>query len=730
MPFPKLLSTLALSSVLCQQLYAQEALLTTVSVNSKSVVISHTETPPLIDGIIDDEVWTNATFIDDLHQVNPVEYAAPSEPTEIYMLYDADAIYVAVRLFINPEDLTDNILRRTGNVINDDNIVINVDPFNNQRSGYYFGVNANGVRVDGIFQNVTQPDNDWDSIFFVETSRFEGGWIAEFAIPFRSLSFDPNSSTWGLNFTRSIQSKNELIAWQSYNRRFDPSSYGELRGLNNINQGLGLDIIPSFSMSSARRFSPDNTEDNFEPSLDMVYKITSSLNGSLTINTDFSSAEVDNRQVNLTRFNLFFPEKRDFFLRESDIFQFGRIGASNALGGGQNGRPFFSRNIGLGSSGESVDLNYGAKVSGRIGKLDIGALSIRQDAQAAVDASTLSVVRANMGLVGESTLGFIMTDGNPRSNLDNSLYGVDYLYRNSGLSGGRSLEASGWYQASDTEGLSDNDSAAGAGFALTNNTGFNGGLAVKRFESNFNPALGFANRKNVDDYSVQSGYSHRFSSGYFQTYDFRLTGRRYNAIGAGLESQSILFQPFSISNRSGDRLLWISKYNKEVLAAPFEISPGVVIPAGEYHFSDDGFTFSTAGFREWSGSFSYIHGSFYSGNFDRSWADITWKPSARFSTTLEYDVQLVDLPEGKFTTRIISGAIDYIFFNNLSWTNLIQYDNVSETLGINMRLHWVPEEGQEFYFVINQLMEDYDRDNKFQSEFTDFTIKFSYTFRY
>jgi len=701
-----------------------------ITVNNKSIEIQRTDSPPIIDGIIDDTVWENAAFIDDLHQVNPVEYATPSERTEVYLLYDADALYIAARLYIDEEALTNNILRRTGNVIQDDNIVINLDPFNNQRTGYYFGVNANGVRVDGIFQNVTQPDNDWDSIFFVETSRFDGGWVAEFAIPYRSLSFDPNSDTWGLNFTRSIQSRNELLAWQSYDRRYDPSSYGKLTGIENINQGVGLDITPSLSMNTNRRFSPDNRDDNFEPSLDMVYKITPSLNGSITVNTDFSATEVDNRQVNLTRFNLFFPEKRDFFLRESDIFQFGRIGASNTLGGGQNGRPFFSRTIGLGGNGESVDLDYGAKVSGRVGNLDIGALTIRQAEQAAVDATTLSVVRANMGLSGESTLGFIATDGNPRSNLDNSLFGLDYLYRNTNLSGRRSLEVSGWYQASDTEGIDNDDSAAGAGFALTNNNGFNGGVAVKRFESNFNPALGFANRTDVNDYSVQTGYSYRFSSGYLQTYDGRLTGRRYDTIGGGLQSQTILFQPFSISNRSGDRLLWISKYNKEVLIAPFEVSPGVIIPPGEYHFSDDGFTFRTAGFREWSGSISHIHGNFYSGKFDRSWADLTWKPSPKFNATISYDIQFFDLPEGKFTTRIISGSIDYIFSNRVSWINLIQYDNVSETMGINMRLHWIPQEGQEFYFVINQVMEDYDRDNRFHSERTDMTVKFSYTFRY
>lgn len=703
--------------------------------SGKSFQVVRTDSPPVIDGVIDETIWQTAAFINDLHQITPVEFADPSEHTEIYVLYDDDALYVAARLYIDPEQITDNILRR-GEIIflDDDTLSVNLGPFNDQRSGYFFAVNPNGVRSDGIFQNVSQPYTEWDSIYYVETSRFEGGWIAEFAIPYKSISFDPNSDTWGINFYRGIKDRNEAIAWQSFDGRFDPSSYGQMIGMEDLDQGLGLDIIPSMTANNNRTFNPGDRDSSFEPSLDLAYKITPSLNGILTFNTDFSATEVDNRQVNLTRFSLFFPEKRDFFLRDADIFEFGRIGARNSFGAGrfganQNGRPFFSRNIGLGAKGEAVDLNYGGKISGRIGNLDIGALTVRQDQQTNIDATTLSVVRANMSVLSESTVGFIVTDGNPRSNLDNSLVGVDYLYRTSADSG-RILEISGWYQSSDTEGFTGDEGAAGFGFNLPNSTGFSGGAAIQRFESNFNPALGFVNRTGVENTVAEMKYTHRFASGVWQTYEFQLEGKYYDLIDGGMQSKQFSVEPYRLTNQTGDVFFWRTNFFTEVLQTPFHIAPGVVIPSGSYSYKDHGIEFRTAGFREWSTNFTYIWGPFYTGELDRYFGSVTWKPSANFRANIGYDLRYVNLPEGKFTTRMTNVEIDYIFSPDLSLVNLIQYDNISETVGVNMRLQWVPQEGQEFFFVINQLMEDYDKDNNFHSAYTDLTVKFSYTFRY
>jgi hypothetical protein len=229
----------------------------------------------------------------------------------------------------------------------------------------------------------------------------------------------------------------------SRNRAYNPSVFGLASGFEGLEQGVGLDIIPSVAATSRKDHTTDVSDTDFEPSLDLVYKITPQVNGSLTVNTDFSATEVDDRQVNLTRFGLFFPEKRDFFLREADIFEFGGIGGQrqsqipglNTLA--QNGRPFFSRRIGLSPAGQIVDLDYGAKVSGRVGRWELGALSIRQDEFAGVGADNLSVIRARHGILSESNIGVIVTEGNPSANLDNSLAGIDFLYRNTRLPGDR-----------------------------------------------------------------------------------------------------------------------------------------------------------------------------------------------------------------------------------------------------------------------------------------------------
>ena len=213
------------------------------------------------------------------------------------------------------------------------------------------------MRADGLYRNVTEFYGDWDSIFDAAAGRFEGGWTAEIEIPYKSISFDPTTDTWGLNFSRTVVRKNEIIAWVSRNRAYNPAVSGLAVGFEGLEQGIGLEVVPSLAVSDRKNFLTGESDSDTEPSLDMAYRITPQLNGSLTINTDFSVTEVDDRQVNLTRLGLFFPEKRDFFLREADIFEFGGIGGQrqssipglNTLA--QNGRPFFSRRIGLSTTG-------------------------------------------------------------------------------------------------------------------------------------------------------------------------------------------------------------------------------------------------------------------------------------------------------------------------------------------------------------------------------------------
>jgi hypothetical protein len=702
----------------------------------KSVHMVRTPVAPVIDGVLDEAVWANAALVDNLHQVSPIEYAEPYERTEVYLLYDDDALYIGAKLYdTEPEDITAQNLRQNDSIGQDDRFYVTLDPFNSRRSGYWFGVNPNGVRSDGLYQNVSEFYGAWDSIFQAAAGRFEGGWIAEMEIPFKSISFDPNTDTWGLNFSRGVVRKNEQLAWVSRNRAYDPSSSGLAIGFEGLQQGVGLDIVPSVSTGKSRWFDPSRTDSTFEPSLDVAYRLTPQLNASLTINTDFSATEVDDRQVNLTRFGLFFPEKRDFFLREADIFEFGRIGSpSGAIydfgAGGQNGRPFFSRRIGLSNAGQAVDLEYGGKLSGRVGRWELGALSIRQDAYEGVDAETLSVVRAKLGVLNESSVGVIATNGNPGANLDNSLAGFDFLYRNTRLPGGRTFEATAWVQQSDTEGLSGGDGAVGIGVRMPSSQGIRFGAGIEEFEENFNPALGFLNRRGITDYTFDIGYTLRPRNGPIQSLVSTIDAQRIELIDGGVQSESVNVRLFEMTSHRNDRLMMIYRDQREVLYDAFPIWGDIVIPVGDYSFDDLGVRLMTGNHRKIAGAVSYIDGTFYGGTKLDENVELTWRPSPKFRGSLSYNYSEIELPQGNFETRLVTMGLDYVFSSTMSWVNLIQYDNASETIGINMRWHWIPEAGRELYFVINHNLQDLDRDNKFKSTYSDITAKFTYTFRF
>jgi hypothetical protein len=640
-------------------------------------------------------------------------------------------------------------MRQNDNLGQDDRFYVTIDPFNDRRSGYFFGLNPNGVRADGLYRNVTEFYGDWDSIYDAAAGRFEGGWTAEIEIPYKSISFDPTTDTWGLNFSRTVVRKNEIIAWVSRNRAYNPAVSGLAIGFEGLKQGIGLEIVPSLAVSDRKNFVTGEKDSETKPSLDMAYRITPQLNGSLTINTDFSVTEVDDRQVNLTRLGLFFPEKRDFFLREADIFEFGRIGASDGTGSlsnaeRQNARPFFSRRIGLGELGEPVDLNYGGKISGRVGRFELGALSIRQDENplAGVDDTTLSVVRAKAGIGRESTIGAVFTDGDPLNPRDNSLAGFDALYRNSRLPGGRTIEAGAWYQSTKTDwfaGEAPNplepdgaDSAAGISISIPSNNKFRGAFATRRVEANFYPALGFTSRTDVRDYSGQIAYTHRPAHGYWQSLFFNLDGQRIEGLNGRLQSQQIGLTPIQMHNRTNDMLYIRSNFEKVELEVPFEIRPGTIIPVGEYSTDDHGVEWGFSAHRRFSGRIARTDGGFYNGNRVRTFGNFTWVPSPRFRTGVGFNLQEIDLPveNGQFTTRIVNTNFDIVFSSKLSWTNLIQYDNVSEIIGLNLRLNWIPEAGRELFFVVTHNLQDFDEDDHFRSLASDVVAKASYTFRF
>ena len=710
-------------------------------VEAKSLRAVKVNTAPILDGKLDDPVWRQAEVVTDLHQNRPGDHATPSEPTELYVIYTSDALYIGARMFDSePDQIAAPTLRHGQGMPFDDRLVIILDPFNQGRAGFRFETNLNAARHDALYTTPTSFTLDWNTIWEVATSVDGKSWIAEVEIPFKSLPFDPNLDTWGFNFGRGIRRRNEEMAWVSLDRSYNPTIMGEMSGMEGMDQGVGLDIVPSFAAIRQREYSPSGSEQNYEPSLDAFYRLTPSLNAALTINTDFSAAEVDNRQVNLGRFNLFFPERRDFFNNDSDLFQFGGIsnmaGGNSASTGGsrENARPYFSRKLGLAADGSPVDINYGGRISGRVGRFNIGALAIKQDENAGVDASELLITRVSANVLDDSRIGFIYTDGDPTSGIDNSVAGVDFQYINNQLSNGRRLQSNVFFQQSDTPGLSGDDASYGFGIAFPSSQGFRTRVGYKVVEDNFNPAMGFVNRSNIEDLTADVGYTHFFERGIFQTAFGGIDMQRIEVIDGGLQTEVLNYRLLELETTSRDRISLNRFESKEVVLNAFAIfrqtGNEISIQPGSYDFGETQIGFNTAGQREFSGGVNYRTGDFFNGERVNINGSFTWNQSRNFSMSLRYDWNDIELPQGDFTTRLSSVNSQVAFSPNLYWISLIQYDNISEEIGINTRLQWVPRAGQEAFIVLNHNMQDFDQDNRFDTAFSELSLKFRYTFRF
>ena len=694
------------------------------TIGAKTIPAVRTDEPPALDGRLEDAVWARAAVIDDLHMVVPVEYAPPSEKSEIRVLYDEDALYFAARFYDREPGRVSALVMRQGDFSwGEDGFSIILDPMNQGRSGYVFDINPNGVRSQGLYTDVTEEDWDWEAIWRGASRRDDQGWTAEVAIPFKTLSFDPDNDTWGINFIRWLGRRNEQFGWVSHNRDQNPANSGLIVGLTGLEQGLGLDIVPGFRLGRVDDEQSGRDESFLEPSLDAFYKITPALTAAVTVNTDFSGTTVDARQINLTRFDLFFPEQRQFFLQDADIFEFGRIGDDS-------GKPFFSRRIGLTGSGDAIDIDVGAKLTGRAGPFDIGVLGVRQDAEDRSDKAELLVARLAANVLEESSLGIIATAGNPTGTPDNRLLGADFRYLNTRLSPDRTIVGSLWYQQTETDGESDHSAAFGVNLALPARRGWLLEAEWMEVQRNYFPALGFVNRTGIREYEVETGYNWRPDTRRLRSITSGVEFWRVQTIAGEVESQEFKVDVLELENQTADVLTLSHQSNRERLTEPFGIFDGVTIPAGDYTFDSICIEGATGQFRRVSGEFIACDGEFYDGERTTIAPYLTWRPDPHLRFGAGFEWNDVDLPQGSFVTRLASLRADVAFTSTWYWENFLQYDNVSETIGVNSILRWVPEAGREAVLVLNRQLEDLDRDNRFASYYSELTFKLSYTFRF
>ncbi len=674
-----------------------------------------------LDGRLTEAIWHQAILVEDFHQINPNEFDQPSQATQVRLFITNDFLFIAAILKDSEvEAVVANQLNQRGRMSNDDQFWIMLDTFNDQRNGYYLQANANGVGGDALIENNSKMIWEWDGIWDVASHRDEGGWILEMKIPFKTLNYDANNTTWGFNMGRSISRLNEQIQWSSNGRQDFPEAppyAGLITGMEIPSAGLSLDVVPSMALATG---DLNKATSGFEPSLDLFYRPNATNTLALTLNTDFSATDVDSRQVNLTRFSLFFPEKRDFFLQDAGIFEFGGLSG--------NGSPFFSRSIGISEDGEPLSLNAGVKLTGRQGRLSYGVLGIQQDNLAATQSTELAVTRVTANVLNESQVGAIMTYGDPNAPGRASTAGVDFRYRNSAVAGSsNAMVLNTFIQQNKRADTTGDDLAFGLDWRFPNERHTARFKAVE-IQQNFDPALGFVNRTNIRDYLAYYRFKIRPENEHIRAVNNWLWLEMTTDLDNKIESRTI----YAFVGVNGVRNDWTTiQYRKtrEVLSSPFEISDGITIPEGSYDWHELSLFYGTDAGRKWSIEGNLRSGGFFGGDKRSMKVTGRWKPSGHFNVALDLGVNNIALPQGKFITRLV-GLNNNIAINaQWSITTNIQYDNVSNSLGLNSRVRWIPKIGQELFLVYNYSA-DVDAEYDLQNPQNSTVFKASYTIRF
>ena len=695
----------------------------------------------VIDGSLDEAPWRTAPKIGDLVQRIPVAGAVPTEKTEVTLLYDKDNLYIGVMCYDSePRRVLASQMAQDASLRADDRLEIVLDTFRDQSNAFYFSTNPAGVLVDGLVFANGETNDDWDAIWIVRTEQTDEGWSAEFAIPFKTLSFPAGETVWGFNTSRTIQRKLEENRWTGarfQTQFFQISEAGEITNLEGLTQGVGLDIRPFVAGRWLHRGANGDDAVVGKPGLDLFYNITPSLKLSVTANTDFGETEVDARQINLTRFSIFFPEKRSFFLQDAGVFNFATTGIDPPGGIPDTGAevfPFFSRKIGL-LGGQEVPINYGAKLTGKVGRTEIGMLDVRTREVSNVDAKNLFVGRIKQNFLEQSYVGAIFTEGNPASPLSSSTIGVDMRLATSKFLGSdQNMVLNAFGLTSNTAGVSENNSSYGFGAQYPNDK-FDAQIQWREIQENFDPAIGFVQRSNVRMLRVAGSFNPRPkpSTG-IQQMQHDIFYTRFTRLDNGLVETSNLYVTLVDWHlNSGDSLhsLFDANVTYERLFEPFEISTGVVLPAGEYRFTPWRIFVTSAQKRRIHGRVGFNFGNFWSGTAKMIETALTYKLPPWFSISLNTNQTFARLPQGNFVARIYSSQVNYAVSPFLSFSNLIQFDNRSGNLGLQSRVHWTLEPGNDVFFVFGQgWVQDLERGYDFRRQDSRLATKIQYTFRF
>ena len=659
---------------------------------------------PKIDGVLNDEVWKTATKINNFTQ-RELKFGEPStEKTEVAIVTTEQYMYVGVWCYDSePKNIIAKELKRDFNYDLDDNFTIIIDTYHDLRNGFMFVTNPNGARADlQVFNNGGTTNLYWNGVWNVITTLTDSGWFAEFEIPFYTLKYRTNitEQVWGINFERNIRHKREQVLWQGWSRdnRIQQLNHaGTLTGLNNLSDKRFIEIKPYATAGGLTSKTNDKLLLNAGGEVNYLLSPTYRLN--LTFNTDFAQVEADQQQVNITRFPLFFPELREFFLEGEDYFNMGF--------GGNRIIPFYTRKIGLNEQRETVPIIAGARLLGKESNNTLGIMSIQtaaDDGQASTNYSALSW-RNDIGkqsVIGAMSATKFESGRLHTTNAVNGRYSTSKFLRNKNLDVGGAF-----IQVYNTDIGLKNESFAYRGFVSYPNDRFAVYSSFQQAPMSFEPEVGLLVRRNFregfTDISFKPRSRKRFKR--VRQYEFKpasVTYTQYDDTKA-IQTFEYRIQYFGADLKSGDKMVLNYTIVAEGLINDFEISKNVVINKNTYWWRQWEADIKTFRGRTLALASNFIWGEFYDGTALRNRTDIYWRAGKYINISVRYEINDVKLSDGNFQTNLIGSRIEYAINPNLFGSVLSQWNTDQNELNLNFRMRYIPKIGTDLYFIFNQL---------------------------
>lgn len=678
----------------------------------------------VLDGRLDEELYGRVASISDFVQQEPLEGQPATEKTEVWLLFDDRNLYVSARCWdTHPEREVSKEMRRDNTALFDNDVFgVTLDSFYDRRNAFAFLVNLSGGLSDTYITDERDFNRDWNTVWDAKTAHFEHGWSVEIVIPFKSLRYKAGQTqVWGVNFRRSVGWKNEtafltrIPAALGRRGQSKVSSSATLVGIEPPKATRTLEIKPyGIADVTTDRTSAPPTSNAIgrDAGLDVKVGVTKGLTGDITVNTDFAQVEVDEQQVNLTQFNVFFAEKRDFFLEGQGIFTFGGVRNSprdnigpGGVNVGTNPNPadmpnlFFSRRIGL-NNGHKVSIRGGGRITGKTGPYSIGLLDIQtgDETRFGEPSTNFGVVRIKRDILRRSSIGTLLTHRSVTSSGQgsNQLFGLDGVF-----SFFQSLNINTYIAKTRTDGLAAHDLSYRAQLDYgADRYGFQ--LEHMLMDDRFNPEVGFVRRSAFRRNSAYARFSPRPTSMksvrkfiWEATYDYITTpsGRLQSRYVEGA---------FRADLRNADNIAFEYSRNYESLFKPFAIAPGVTIPVGGYSFPESRIMYYFGATRRVSGALKVTRGRFYDGTRTEF---TTFKNKVAITSQLSIEpgltVDWVDLPQGRFTTTLASARTNLALTPRMVVSALTQYGSTTHALGTNLRFRWEYTPGSDFFVVYN-----------------------------